>query len=255
MKRRFLTVFTALALMLCVFSGCESNAAFGSQLEMPEQGEEIAVMHTSMGDVYIRFFPEQAPKAVENFKTLAKSGYYDGLIFHRVINNFMVQGGDPTGTGTGGESCWGSAFEDEFDASLGNLRGSLAMANSGVNTNGSQFFINQAKPNTEAIAAERELYAQYEASMSYNSFEEYYAAKMGLDPTKMTKEVLSVYEQQGGNMHLDGPLRTEGGHTVFGQVFEGMDVVDAMAGVETDGSDKPLEDITIVSIEFINYEG
>ncbi|PWM07452.1 MAG: hypothetical protein DBX98_02925, partial [Clostridiales bacterium] len=85
-----------------------------TQLDQPEKGEEIAVIHTSMGDIKVKFFPDEAPKAVENFKTLAKDGYYDGITFHRVINDFMIQGGDPTGTGTGGESIYGGAFEDEF---------------------------------------------------------------------------------------------------------------------------------------------
>ena len=83
------------------------------QAEMPAEGEEIAVITTSEGVIKMRLFPEEAPKAVENFQTLAKSGYYDGLTFHRVIEDFMVQTGDPTGTGSGGESCWGEYFEDE----------------------------------------------------------------------------------------------------------------------------------------------
>ena len=83
-----------------------------SQLAKPVSGETVATMKTSMGDIKIRLFPEAAPKTVENFTTHAKNGYYDGLIFHRVINDFMIQGGDPTGTGCGGQSIWGSTFED-----------------------------------------------------------------------------------------------------------------------------------------------
>ena len=85
----------------------------GFQLEKPEKGEQIAVMHTSMGDVKMRFFEKAAPKAVENFITHAKNGYYDGITLHRVIDGFMIQGGDPTGTGSGGESIWAEPFEDE----------------------------------------------------------------------------------------------------------------------------------------------
>ena len=95
----------------------------GYQLEKPADGEEIAVLHTSMGDIRIRLFPEAAPKAVENFKGLIQDGYYNGIVFHRVIDNFMIQGGDPTATGTGGESIWGEPFEDEFNTNLINLRG------------------------------------------------------------------------------------------------------------------------------------
>ena len=86
-----------------------------SQLDKPAQGETVAVMHTSMGDISLRLFGDKAPKAVENFTTHAQNGYYNGLIFHRVIRDFMIQGGDPLGTGTGGESVWGRPFEDEFD--------------------------------------------------------------------------------------------------------------------------------------------
>lgn len=116
------------------------------QLEMPEEGEEIAVLETSMGTIRIRLFPEEAPKTVQNFKDLIQKGYYNGLTFHRVIEDFMIQGGDPNGDGTGGKSASGEDFEDEFSKNLVNIRGSLAMANKGPNTNGSQFFINQAGP-------------------------------------------------------------------------------------------------------------
>ena len=115
------------------------------QVANPEKGETIAIMHIKdYGDVKIKFFKDIAPKAVENFITHAKDGYYNGLTFHRVINDFMIQGGDPTGTGAGGESIWGKAFEDEFSYDLVPYRGALCMANSGANTNGSQFFIEQA---------------------------------------------------------------------------------------------------------------
>ncbi len=114
------------------------------QLEKPQKGDKIATMTTNMGEIKIKLFPEYAPKAVENFVTHAKEGYYNGLIFHRVIKDFMIQGGDPNGTGMGGESIWGDPFEDEFTPELHNLRGALSMANAGPGTNGSQFFIVEA---------------------------------------------------------------------------------------------------------------
>ena len=114
------------------------------QLESAKTGDTVAIMHTTMGDIKIKLFKDKTPKTFENFTTHAKNGYYDGLIFHRVIKNFMIQGGDPTGTGMGGESIWGPKFEDEFTPELHNLRGALSMANAGPNTNGSQFFIVQA---------------------------------------------------------------------------------------------------------------
>ena len=107
---------------------------------------EIAVIKTNEGELIVEFWPDVAPKTVENFKALARKGFYDGTCFHRVIKGFMIQGGDPTGTGAGGTSIWGKPFEDEvtpqatFDGP-----GILAMANSGPNTNGSQFFITCAK--------------------------------------------------------------------------------------------------------------
>ncbi len=102
----------------------------------------LAIMKTTQGEIQIELRPDIAPKAVENFITHSKNAYYNGLIFHRVIKNFMIQGGDPTGTGRGGKSIWGKPFEDEFSPkALFDKAGILAMANAGKNTNGSQFFI------------------------------------------------------------------------------------------------------------------
>ena len=117
--------------------------AFGKDEGM---GENIVVLETNQGVIELRLFPDVAPKTCENFTKLVKKGYYDGLIFHRVIKDFMIQGGDPTGTGMGGESIWGKPFEDEVTADVKfDKAGLLAMANSGPNTNGSQFFITTAK--------------------------------------------------------------------------------------------------------------
>jgi len=115
---------------------------FFSLVLLLEAANPIAVLKTNQGEIEIELRPDIAPKAVENFVTHAKNGYYDGLIFHRVIKNFMIQGGDPTGTGRGGESIWGKAFKDEFAPNaVFDKPGILAMANAGPNTNGSQFFI------------------------------------------------------------------------------------------------------------------
>lgn len=214
-----------------------------TQLDPPAQGEEIAVMHTSMGDIKIKFFPEEAPKAVENFKTLAKEGYYDGITFHRVINDFMIQGGDPTGTGSGGESMYGEYFEDEFSPNLYNFRGALSMANAGPNTNGSQFFIVQAKTVTEG-------YWDYidEIVAEYGTENVLYNSQTGnMVKVNYSDEARQIYNEIGGTPHLDY------GHTVFGQVFEGMEVVDAIASVAVDENDKPADDVIIESITFENY--
>lgn len=247
---------------------------YGFQLEQPTAGDTVAIMHTSMGDISIRLFPEAAPKAVQNFTTHAKNGYYDGLTFHRVINDFMIQGGDPDGTGSGGESIWGEPFEDEFDQKLMNLRGSLAMANAGPGTNGSQFFINQAKPDGSTAAQLKEQYdydklkssyeAEYKQLADYygSSFTTYYPDAQtyiedyrgGINPVDslVPDAVWELYAKVGGNIYLDGAWRQSGGHTVFGQVYDGMDVVDAIAAVETDNS-KPKTDVLINSIDIRTY--
>lgn len=117
------------------------------QISEIKDDETVAIVTTNKGKFVLRFFPEAAPKTVENFTTLAKKGYYDGIIFHRIIDGFMIQGGDPTGTGMGGESAWGGKFDDEFSADAKNNIGSISMANAGPGTNGSQFFINTANNN------------------------------------------------------------------------------------------------------------
>lgn len=182
-----------------------------------QENELKVVMSTTMGDITFKLFPDKAPKTVENFVTHAKDGYYDDIIFHRIIDNFMIQGGDPTGTGMGGQSIWGSEFEDEFHPELFNFRGALSMANAGPGTNGSQFFIVQAKQVDNSIIKQCEVRG-------------------------WPKDALKAYKQVGGTPWLDGK------HTVFGQVIDGMDVVDAMAKVEKGFQDKPKEDIKIVSV-------
>ncbi len=209
------------------------------QLEEPKSGDQVATITTSKGDVVIKLCPEQAPKAVENFVTLAEEGYYNGLTFHRVIDNFMIQGGDPNGDGTGGESCWGGTFEDEFHAQMYHFRGALAMANSGADTNGSQFYIVQ----NPAI---QEGYFDYvdQVKEEYGSDTLLYNSQTGkIFRTNYTDAVKAKYEELGGTPELDY------GYTIFGQVMEGMDVVDAIAQVETDENDKPLEEVQILSIQ------
>ena len=190
------------------------------QRQLPAPGDTTVTMVTTMGDIRIRLFPDEAPKAVENFLTHAKNGYYNGLIFHRVIRDFMIQGGDPTSTGMGGESIWGDAFEDEFTPKLHNLRGALSMANAGPGTNGSQFFLVQASSAPEAMLDQMK------------DLPDYFPAEAAAD-----------YAEIGGTPWLDYH------HTVFGQVYDGMDVVDAIAGVEVNGNDKPLTDVKILRID------
>lgn len=193
------------------------------QMAMPEKGETVAIFHIkNYGEIKVKFFEEVAPKAVENFITHAKEGYYNGVIFHRVINEFMIQGGDPEGTGYGGESIWGDGFGTELDYNLVPYRGSLCMAMSSMpNSIGSQFFITQAN---------------YNENMNQ-------MLKTGGYPAGL----LEQYKEHGGYLSLY--LQ----YTVFGQVYEGIEVVDAIAAVETNNNDKPLEDVIIEKIEVTTY--
>ncbi len=196
------------------------------QLEPVKSGDTLAVLHTTMGDITIKLFPEKAPKTVENFTTHIKNGYYNGLIFHRVIKDFMIQGGDPTGTGMGGESIWGHNFEDEFCAELHNLRGALSMANAGPGTNGSQFFIVQADTVPASMLSQM-------ADLADRGF-----------PT----EIMEAYSELGGTPRLDFK------HTVFGQVTEGMETVDEIAGTVVGANDKPVEAVKIITAEVVIAE-
>lgn len=224
------TLFIAAGVACClVFTGCgsdnkeETDIQKNAQIEevqtdMPKKGDQIAIFHIKdYGDVKVRFFENGAPKAVENFVTHAKDGYYDGVTFHRVINEFMIQGGDPDGTGAGGESIWGKEFEDEIVENLLPIRGALCMANRGPDTNGSQFFIVQSKA----------------SNLSYAS--------------GLSDQQKKAFEENGGYPSLVG------GYTVFGQVFEGIEVVDKIAATQTDANDRPLESVIIESIEVTTY--
>ncbi len=229
-----------------------SNYELGNQVENPENDEEIAIVETNMGTFKMRFFQKDAPKAVENFKGLAKKSYYDNLTFHRIIDDFMIQGGDPTGTGAGGESLWGSDFEDEFSKNLFNITGAVSMANRGPNTNGSQFFINNQHP--ENFKGWEQFDAYYNI---YTKDPEKFNKMCGgtVDMSKITDDIKNLYNKHGGNPTLDGYYNTAGkGHTVFAQVFEGMDVVDKISKCKTDENNKPLEPVIIKSIKFDKYK-
>ncbi|MFV0381095.1 MAG: peptidylprolyl isomerase [Breznakia sp.] len=157
--------------------------------------QPVATIQTDYGEIVIVLFPKQAPKAVENFSTHAKNGYYDGVTFHRIIEDFMIQGGDPKGDGTGGESIWKEGFAEEITYELYHFKGALAMARtSAPSSQGSQFYIVQS--------ANTALAYQYDTIVE------------------------EKYAEVGGTSNLDG------NYTVFGQTIAGLDVVDAIAKVE-----------------------
>jgi len=185
--KRFLPVLFAIALVVmasgCIQEGTMENEVTGNVAAAPEAPAKTKVLlETTMGNIVIEL-ADDMPITAGNFEKLVKEGYYDGVIFHRVIGNFMIQGGDPTGTGTGGP---GYTIEDEFTDHNRNERGTISMANAGPNTGGSQFFINLVD-----------------------------------------------------NSYLDGK------HPVFGKVITGMEAVDAIAKVQTDQNNRPVEDVTI----------
>ena len=207
-----------------IFNALEGFGMVEKELHFPQVDIEtvegpIATIKTNHGDMRIKLFPDHAPKTVANFIALSKDGYYDGVIFHRIIKDFMIQGGDPIGTGMGGESIYGDSFEDEFSEELYNVRGALSMANAGPNTNGSQFFIVQ---NQHLPYSKKEI------------------ARGG-----WPEPIAEIYAEQGGTPHLDRR------HTVFGQLADeaSYEVLDAIAGVETGAMDKPVEDVVIETIE------
>lgn len=198
------------------------------QLQAPQAGDPIAVISTSMGDIHVVLFPEQAPMAVENFTTLASQGYFDGTIFHRVERDFAIQGGDATGTGKSGASIWNnSAYPNETSALLRHYSGALSTANSadGSISNFSQFYIVSTPSNSVGSSAEDTL------------------KQAGL-----SESAISTYRQVGGAPYLDGL------DTVFGQVYRGMEVVDTINAVKTDDNERPLEEVQIQKVTVSTYD-
>lgn len=182
-----------------------------------KENESVVEIQTSKGNIKVKLFPEVAPKAVENFVTHAKDGYYDGTTFHRVIEEFMIQGGDPAGNGTGGESIWGGGFHVEISNQLYHIRGALSMARAqSLDSQGSQFFIVQ---NTQDMT--KDLAIQF-----------------------TPEKIIDAYKD-GGAPYLDGQ------YTVFGQVIEGMDIVDEIGRVETGANDLPKDEITIKGMKVL----
>lgn len=244
MQFKKMMIGASLALSIGLFAACGSNNATKdtkestakttessvdlNKLDLPQLSDKVAddeylvELVTTEGSVKIKLFPEQAPKAVENFVTHAKEGYYKDTPFHRVMKDFMIQGGDPKGDGTGGESIWNKGFKTEISNQLYNIRGALSMARSeSRSSNGSQFFIVTNKDDvSDGLAIQ------------------YYPEK-----------IIEQYKK-GGTPQLDGE------YTVFGQVTEGMDVVDKIAGAEVKDSGSgekstPVDPVKVTEVKVI----
>lgn len=236
MKNRWLAACTSAVLLTATLGGCgQKHVQLDEQpilnYTAPAQGDEIVVIHVrDYGDITVRLFPELLPEACENFLELARAGYYDELIFHRVMENFMIQGGDPKGDGTGGESTWGGYFDGSWNEQLIHVPGALAYANSeGTATDGSQFYIVTGDAVPESMLN----------SISENS-EIYF-----------TQEARALYQQYGGTPWLDG-----GNYTVFGQVIDGLDVAFEISHTAVDAETaKPKKAVYMDSVTVEQYDG
>lgn len=223
MKMKSITLAMVLLTLVLLLSSCLNIGRSDlNQLKPPEKGEEIAVMTTELGIVKMRLFPDAAPKAVENFKVLIKEGRYDGKVFHRIKKDYFIHSEEAID----GESIWGEAFEDEFNKDYRHFYGALSMANSGPDTNTSGFFIVQRSDMEDDIIELME--------------------EIG-DEGGFSDGVIKGYKKLGGGYDWDDK------HTVFGQVFQGMDVVDAIANTDTVGGE-PIKEVVIEKMEVIVYE-
>lgn len=231
------SLFCILLACTLALAGCGKNAAATGvptatrsrpavesaevQFSQPPASAQLVTLHTSEGDIKVALYPDYAPMACQNFVGLAQSGYYDGTTFHRVQPDFIIQGGDASGTGIGGESIWGRPFYREPSPRLRHYAGALCMAaaNTGPDTLLSQFYIVAAPAgglDETALAA--------------------------LTASGMPESAVTTYGQAGGLPYLDYT------DTVFGQVYEGMDVVDQMAAAATEENGQPKTPITLTGI-------
>lgn len=236
MKHR-LTWRRAVCMLLCgvmlagSMTGCEKKEASLSEekiinYEMPANGDKVVVMTIKdYGDVKIRLFADECPKAVENFLGLVEKHYYDELIFHRVVKNFVIQGGDPKGNSTGGESLWGQGFEQEISPKLCHFNGALAYAVASDKLNNSQFYIVTGDKVTE---------------QTFEQLSTYYGKTY-------SDQVKQMYYEHGGQPFLDGD------YTVFGQVIDGLDICMKINEVAVDSNSKPKEQVTIESMKVLEY--
>lgn len=220
-------IVTVILLVCLLMTACSSKKEDRitdgpMQLRTPCEGDSVAIVKTSMGEFGIALFPQYAPRAVNNFFKLAESGYYDGLLIHRVEKDFVIQGGDPTGTGNGGNSATGKPLSDEYSPELHNFTGAVGFAKEKDDANGSQFYIIcGSSVDNDVIKA--------------------------LKDADYSEEFCSAYEKNGGWPQLDNR------YTVFGQIYYGLDVAMEINKVQTDKYSRPEKDITIESVTVKQY--
>ncbi len=239
MKRKLLSFLSALcaAVLLVGCGGSETELKTKKrpqieseelQFQQPAENAPIAIFSTEYGEFRAVLYPDLAPMAVENFTALAKEGFFNGLPFHRVIDDFIIQSGDNTKSGNGGTTCWdGIPFPVELSSKLHHYSGTLAMAHLGedTTTNFSQFYIVQTPADS---------ISEQDAT--------------GLMEKGMAESVAKTYQAAGGAPYLDSK------NTIFGQVYQGMEVVDKIAlASQPDDSGKPRTEVTITSVLISSY--
>ncbi len=225
---------TALLMTICILlTGCGGSLGGEKlnvtteevQFSQPVSGDTVAEIVTDKGTIKVLLFPQYAPKAVQNFTVLAQGGYYNGITFHRVIEDMLIQSGSFDGTATGGKSAWELEFDDEFSDRLHHYNGALSMANHGEDTNGSQFFF--------VTAPIGEISSETQQRMSDAGWR---------------TEVADAYKQAGGLPSLDWR------YTVFGQIYDGLEVAYAISRVKTDENGLPKDAVTIESVTVYTVE-
>lgn len=228
--KKVAAIISVLLIVITLSTGCKKTeepmpvqVSRELQLKGPAVGDSIAVFDTSLGVFRVVLYPQYAPSAVQNFVTHSKNGYYNSSTFHRVIADFIIQGGDPTNTGSGGDSIWMLPFENEFSEELHHYRGALCMVNTGKDTNKSQFFVVKGGDISDEMINRMK-------SAGY------------------PQGVIDAYREVGGRPTMDY------NYTIFGQVYDGMDVVDAINAVKTRDDNRPFDDIVINSIVIDVYK-
>ena len=229
--KKILTLLLCLSVMLTACGGSVPGSeklnvkSEEIQFAQPQPGDTVAEITTDAGVIKVLLFPEIAPKAVNNFIMLAQNGYYNGITFHRAIEDMLIQSGSFDGTAAGGKSIWELEFEDEFSDQLHHYNGALSMANHGQDTNGSQFFFVTSKI----------------GGLSDETLSQ-------MTDASWREEVIDAYKQAGGLPSLDWR------YTVFGQIYDGLSVAYDIRRVKTDENDKPQNDVVIQSISVYTVE-